>query len=220
MTLTWSSSKQFAQKFLLFLKKHFVYKVKSVLHCLTFVDQDMAASCCYQRNKAHLFPRSTTFDVVYGSFQLWAWAATLILLVHTVRCQLPTDCRQVTEQLTDCRSLVGQHFSVFKKWKNCRPTVGLAICRPTVDRQSIVRRPTNFWWRCSSILPRCWTMCQWPLKETVLMVTFFLGASLRGDSSSPAPNQVLTKRRLQDLLHEIDPREQMDDDVEDVSWKE
>jgi len=40
---------------------------------------------------------------------------------------------------------------------------------------------------------------------------------LRGDSSSPSPNQVLTKRRLQDLLHEIDPREQMDDDVEDVS---
>lgn len=60
-------------------------------------------------------------------------------------------------------------------------------------------------------------MCQWPLKETVLMMTFCLGASLRGDSSSPAPNQVLTKRRLQDLLHEIDPREQMDDDVEDVS---
>ena len=64
-------------------------------------------------------------------------------------------------------------------------------------------------------------MCQWPpLKETVLMMIFFLGASLRGDSSSPAPNQVLTKRRLQDLLHEIDPREQMDDDVEDVSWKD
>ena len=40
---------------------------------------------------------------------------------------------------------------------------------------------------------------------------------MRGDSSSPSPNQVLTKRRLQDLLHEIDPREQMDDDVEDVS---
>ena len=49
------------------------------------------------------------------------------------------------------------------------------------------------------------------------MMTCFLGASLRGDSSSPSPNQVLTKRRLQDLLHEIDPREQMDDDVEDVS---
>ena len=63
-------------------------------------------------------------------------------------------------------------------------------------------------------------MYQWPLEETVLMMTCFLGASLRGDSSSPAPNQVLTKRRLQDLLHEIDPREQMDDDVEDVSWKE
>lgn len=42
------------------------------------------------------------------------------------------------------------------------------------------------------------------------------GTTLRGDSSSPAPNQVLTKRRLQDLLHEIDPREQMDDDVEDL----
>ncbi|XP_058962502.1 uncharacterized protein [Pocillopora verrucosa] len=42
------------------------------------------------------------------------------------------------------------------------------------------------------------------------------GTALRGDSSSPAPNQVLTKRRLQDLLHEIDPREQMDDDVEDL----
>lgn len=47
----------------------------------------------------------------------------------------------------------------------------------------------------------------------------FLGAALRGDSSSPSPNQVLTKRRLQDLLHEIDPREQMDDDVEDVSFQ-
>lgn len=181
----------------------------------------MAASCCYQRNKAHLVSRSTTFDVLNFSFQLWAWAATLILLVHIVRWQLPTDCRQVTEQLTDCRSLVGQHFSVFKKWKNCRPVVGSAVCRPTVGRQSIVRRPTNFGGRCPSILPTCWTMCQWPpLKETVLMMTFFLGASLRGDSSSPAPNQVLTKRRLQDLLHEIDPREQMDDDVEDVSWKE
>ncbi|KAJ7391412.1 Transcription initiation factor TFIID subunit 12 [Desmophyllum pertusum] len=42
------------------------------------------------------------------------------------------------------------------------------------------------------------------------------GAALRGDSSSPSPNQVLTKRRLQDLLREIDPREQMDDDVEDL----
>lgn len=42
------------------------------------------------------------------------------------------------------------------------------------------------------------------------------GTPLRGDSSSPSPNQVLTKRRLQDLLHEIDPREQMDDDVEDL----
>jgi len=42
---------------------------------------------------------------------------------------------------------------------------------------------------------------------------------MRGDSSSPSPNQVLTKRRLQNLLHEIDPREQMDDDVEDVSSK-
>ena len=37
------------------------------------------------------------------------------------------------------------------------------------------------------------------------------------DTSSPEQTQVLTKRRLQDLLHEIDPREQMDDDVEDVS---
>ena len=49
------------------------------------------------------------------------------------------------------------------------------------------------------------------------MMTCFLGASLRGDSSIPAPNQVLTKRRLQDLSHEVDPRQQMDDDVEDVS---
>ena len=54
-------------------------------------------------------------------------------------------------------------------------------------------------------------------QKTVLIMRFFLGAALRGDSSSPAPNQVLTKRRLQDLLREIDPREQMDDDVEDVS---
>ena len=37
------------------------------------------------------------------------------------------------------------------------------------------------------------------------------------ETSSPEQTQILTKRRLQDLLREIDPREQMDDDVEDVS---
>lgn len=41
-------------------------------------------------------------------------------------------------------------------------------------------------------------------------------AALRMDTSSSEQNQVLTKRRLQDLLHEIDPREQMDDEVEDL----
>ncbi|XP_032225643.2 transcription initiation factor TFIID subunit 12 isoform X3 [Nematostella vectensis] len=38
----------------------------------------------------------------------------------------------------------------------------------------------------------------------------------RVDTSSPQPTQVLTKRRIQELLHEIDPREQMDDEVEDL----
>ena len=37
------------------------------------------------------------------------------------------------------------------------------------------------------------------------------------ESSGSEQTQILTKRRLQDLLHEIDPREQMDDEVEDVS---
>ncbi|XP_068697984.1 uncharacterized protein [Montipora foliosa] len=41
-------------------------------------------------------------------------------------------------------------------------------------------------------------------------------ASLRVETSSPEQTQILTKRRLQDLLREIDPREQMDDDVEDL----
>ncbi|XP_067050701.1 uncharacterized protein [Acropora muricata] len=41
-------------------------------------------------------------------------------------------------------------------------------------------------------------------------------AALRGESSSSEQTQILTKRRLQDLLHEIDPREQMDDEVEDL----
>ena len=60
---------------------------------------------------------------------------------------------------------------------------------------------------------------------SLVLICFTLSLSLfisrnspEGDSSSPAPNQVLTKRRLQDLLLEIDPREQMDDDVEDVSF--
>ena len=48
------------------------------------------------------------------------------------------------------------------------------------------------------------------------MLTCFLGVSLRRDGSIPAPNQVLTNRRLQDLSHELDSREQIDDDV-DVS---
>jgi len=39
----------------------------------------------------------------------------------------------------------------------------------------------------------------------------------RVETPSPQPQQVLTKRRIQELLREIDPQEQMDDDVEDVS---
>ena len=39
----------------------------------------------------------------------------------------------------------------------------------------------------------------------------------RPDTASPQPQQVLTKRRIQELLREIDPQEQMDEDVEDVS---
>jgi len=35
-------------------------------------------------------------------------------------------------------------------------------------------------------------------------------------SSSSSSSQVVTKRKLQDLLHEIDPRETIDDDVEEV----
>ncbi|KAK3739030.1 hypothetical protein QZH41_010494, partial [Actinostola sp. cb2023] len=42
------------------------------------------------------------------------------------------------------------------------------------------------------------------------------GVANRVETSSPQPQQVLTKRRIQELLHEIDPQEQMDDDVEDV----
>ncbi|XP_020898558.1 transcription initiation factor TFIID subunit 12 [Exaiptasia diaphana] len=42
------------------------------------------------------------------------------------------------------------------------------------------------------------------------------GITNRVETSSPQPQQVLTKRRIQELLHEIDPQEQMDDDVEDV----
>lgn len=46
------------------------------------------------------------------------------------------------------------------------------------------------------------------------------GAQQAGSSGINSPNtvasQVLTKRKLQDLLHEIDPRETMDDDVEEL----
>lgn len=42
------------------------------------------------------------------------------------------------------------------------------------------------------------------------------GITNRVETSSPQPQQPLTKRRIQELLHEIDPQEQMDDDVEDV----
>ena len=36
-------------------------------------------------------------------------------------------------------------------------------------------------------------------------------------SSSQQENKVLDKRRLQDLVKEVDPMEQLDDDVEDVN---
>ncbi|XP_031567628.1 transcription initiation factor TFIID subunit 12-like isoform X2 [Actinia tenebrosa] len=42
------------------------------------------------------------------------------------------------------------------------------------------------------------------------------GITNRVETSSPQPQQPLTKRRIQELLHEIDPQEQMDDDVEDL----
>ena len=49
-----------------------------------------------------------------------------------------------------------------------------------------------------------------------LILLFYSGVANRVETSSPQPQQVLTKRRIQELLHEIDPQEQMDDDVEDV----
>lgn len=115
LTLAWSSSKQFAQKFSLFLKKHFVYKVKSVLHCLTFVDQHMAASCCYQ-NRAHLVSRSTTFDMVYGSFQLWAWAATFVgpHSALSIADRFPTGNPAVNQL-----SVISRPTLFRLNWKNC-----------------------------------------------------------------------------------------------------
>ena len=47
-------------------------------------------------------------------------------------------------------------------------------------------------------------------------MTCFLGVSLRGDSSIPAPNQVPLNQQLHDLFDVLESREQMDDDV-DVS---
>ena len=48
------------------------------------------------------------------------------------------------------------------------------------------------------------------------MMTCFLGVSLRGDSSIPAPNQVPLNRRVHAFFDALESREQMDDDV-DVS---
>lgn len=56
---------------------------------------------------------------------------------------------------------------------------------------------------------------QWSVHSFYYCLT--LGLIGRPGTASPQPQQVLTKRRLQELLHEVDPREQMDDDVEDVS---
>lgn len=41
-------------------------------------------------------------------------------------------------------------------------------------------------------------------------------SSNTNSSSASSHSQILTKRKLQDLLHEIDPTETMDDDVEEV----
>ena len=53
---------------------------------------------------------------------------------------------------------------------------------------------------------------------------FVVSLQVQGTSPSPAAtpaptsrhNQVLSKRKLQDLLHEIDPSETLDDDVEEI----
>ena len=47
-------------------------------------------------------------------------------------------------------------------------------------------------------------------------MTCFLGVSLRGDSSIPAPNQVPLNQRVHAFFDALESREQMDDDV-DVS---
>lgn len=42
------------------------------------------------------------------------------------------------------------------------------------------------------------------------------GSSVNATSISPEANQVLSKQRLQDLVREVDPNEQLDDDVEEM----
>ncbi|XP_058712589.1 transcription initiation factor TFIID subunit 12 isoform X3 [Poecile atricapillus] len=48
------------------------------------------------------------------------------------------------------------------------------------------------------------------------------GTPCGGGRLSPESNQVLTKKKLQDLVREVDPNEQLDEDVEEVGsnpWK-
>uniref|UniRef100_A0A803V0D8 Transcription initiation factor TFIID subunit 12 n=1 Tax=Ficedula albicollis TaxID=59894 RepID=A0A803V0D8_FICAL len=48
------------------------------------------------------------------------------------------------------------------------------------------------------------------------------GTPSGGGRLSPESNQVLTKKKLQDLVREVDPNEQLDEDVEEVGsnlWK-
>eukprot|EP00069_Balaena_mysticetus_P020195 bmy_12781T0 len=42
------------------------------------------------------------------------------------------------------------------------------------------------------------------------------GATGTGGCLSPENNQVLTKKKLQDLIREVDPNEQLDEDVEEM----
>ena len=126
-----------------------------MLHCLTFVDQHMEASCCYQRNTVHLVSRSTTFDVVNGSFQLWAWAATFVGPhgVLTIADRLPTGNRAVNRLsvvsrptlfrlnwkncASDCWQFVGRLLAVFSRLlADCRSSVG----RLLVDSLSVEDR--------------------------------------------------------------------------------
>lgn len=112
----------------------------------------MAASFCYQRNKAHLFFRLTKFDVVNSSFQLWAWAATFVgpRRALSIAERFPTGNRAVNRL-----SVISRPTLIRLNWKNCCSTVGnlsadhcwpfSADCLLTVGRQCTVRRPTNLW---------------------------------------------------------------------------